>query len=447
MRMRKCSVAFVSSLLLLVAAGAASRFNTEQWSHQARISRPRHNRANTPVLIETALTPEVLNIARPDLADLRVLDLKEKELPYALRSAHSRLITSPLKVKLYNQTYIKGRQSSVVADFGRSVLKNRIEVATPGANFRRKTLVEGSDEGTNWRVVQENEFLFNIRPDSAGGGFAKSHVSLPDNNQRYLRITVFNAPDDTDRVPITDVRAWRYVVQRPDVVAVTIRNVNVEEKAEEKRTDITLDLGYAKMKLHELTLRFSNTDFLRYVTLYGRDREKLIVRTRSEEGPPREKEQEAPWEELTRSALYRFSTGGGSESITLSLEGKGRRYVQARIYNGDDVPLEFEEAEITRLQQYLAYPPSGPGDCTLYFGNKAAAAPEYDIVHYIDRLRKAGLGTAYIGSAVPNPSFTAKEAPFTWGERYSILIWLVLLIALAVLSLVVYREVKAARAG
>ncbi len=446
--MRKLASVGILAVALAAAlaeSAVAAGGDMARWSHTAPIQ---VEGAPQKGVVEFTLKSEVFDLARPDLADLRVVSDTRQEAPYVLRATREKRHKVPLQVRLYNRTYLSGRQSSVTVDFGQKVMKNRIEVLTPGANFRRKVLIEGSDDGTTWQKVRDGAFLFRIGGGPGAASFDKNTITLPPNDQRYLRITVYNAPDDPERIDIRDLRASHVVHERPETAPVPILSSEVAHKEKEHATEITLDLGHRKLPLYEVQLRFGEANFFRRVSIAGRNSKERIVRTLVEDGSPREERVEEPWSRIASGAVYRYSSGGSvEESLLIKLTDARYRYLRVRIDDGDDPPLRFEGAEINRLVYYLAFQPKWEGDYTLYVGNASARLPRYDIVHYIDRLRGEGVFPAEQGEVGPNPTFAPPSERLPWGERYKGIIWIVLLGVLAVLGLLVYRQIKSAPAA
>lgn len=412
-----------------------------KWSHFAEI---RMEQTPGQGIVEVELTPDVFDFARPDLADLRVVAAAE-HVGYVLRSAEGRVSEVPLSVKLFNRTYAPGKQSSVTVAFGQRVLKNRVRVVTPGTNFRRKAMVEGSDDGQNWQRIVEDVFLFRIAGGPAGAPYDRSVVALPDNNQRYLRVTVYNGTDDPGRIEIQDVKASRLVRTPPQTARVPI--VGSEAIEEERGTEITLDLGYRHLPIHEIELRFSDPNFFRRVLVSGRDRKERIVRTPVEDAPAHEKKVEEPWRHITGGVIYRYSSRGlQDQSLVLSIRGARYRYLRVRVANADDAPLHYQGASVTRLVHYAVFQPEASTRYSLYFGNVEAQKPSYDIRHYIDRLRAEGVHQGALGKAMENPTFGQPEPAAPWSERHKELLWLALLAAVAVLALLIYRMARSAPA-
>jgi hypothetical protein len=412
-----------------------------EWSHVAPIAVRQMPRAG---LVEFTLTPEVFDLAQGDLCDLRVVTDAADELGYALRIAEGKEESVPLAIALYNRTYIPGKQSSITVDFGAKILKNRIEVITPGTNFRRQVLVEGADDGLSWQKVREGAFLFRISQDSLRNAYDKDEVSLPDNDQRYLRVTVYNAPDDPKQVDVKNVKAWCVVRRPPETVPVPLVVTGPSEDQKNKRTEITLDLGHRNLPLYELALDFSNADFYRHVRISGRNATERVVKTRVEDAPELEKKVAEPWTDVGGGSVYRYSSGGSvDESLALGLSGARYRYLRVQIENADDPPLQFRSAQVKRLVYYVAFQAKGKA-CSLFFGNPRAQRPSYDIVNYSERLRKEGCVAISLGKVVPNPAYAQAEKVIPWSERHKSIIWVALLGVAVVLLLLVYRMAKSA---
>lgn len=424
----------------LAGIASAGEFKIDQWPYTAPI---KIENLGDKRLVEFALTPEVYDMARPNLKDLRVGKDDAKEIGYVRKRGSEATQEVPIQVTLYNRSYVPGKRSSITVDFGSRVIKNRISVKTPGTNFRRKVSVEASDDGESWGMVRDGAYLFRVREsDGNAGEFDKHFVAIPDNNQRYLRITVLGGADDPDVVPIEDVKAFRQIRTIPETVPVPILSSKAEAK--KRTTDIHLDLGFRNLPLYNVELGFSDADFFRKVTVEGRNAEKRTVRTPVEDSPALERTVNVPWQRVTTGKIYRFSGGGAvEESLRVSLKGARYRYLRIQVRNDDNPPLHFTGASVRRLVGYLTFPAEKGSRYALYLGNHKAAKPRYDVGHYLDRMR--GVYKAVLGKLEPNPAYTKAEKPIPWSERHKEIIWLALLAMLAALGLLVYRIAASAR--
>jgi hypothetical protein len=420
-------------------AAAEETVQMAEWSHRADVQLAGEPEAG---LAEVPLPPEVLDIARSDLADLRLVDAAGRQTPHTVRVARGSTRRVELRADLLNRTYRPGESSSATVDFGREVLKNRLEVDTPGTDFRRRVQVEASDDARSWQVARAAAFLFRI---SRPHGYEKNEVAIPENDQRYLRITVYNASDDPERVQIRSVRAWqRTHTPAAEVLLETVRTEVIQQR-EDRRTDITLDLGHRNLPLARLELDFVDANFFRRAEVFGRERLQEVVETPREQAPPVRETREAPWRYITAALLYRYSAGDrADESLTVDLDPAQYRYVQVRVHNQDNPPLALRAARVTRFETYLAFEPRGPGGYTLCLGNPEARKPLYDLPRYADRLRRQGIVGATVGPLQPNPLYGEGGEGPPWSERHRGIIWIALLVAGLVLGLLIYRETKRA---
>ena len=420
-------------------------------------------------LVEFELTPEAISKARGDLSDLRLTDGAGNIVPYVIRVDRGKAgkETPYEPARTYNPVYVSGKQSSVTVDFGNTATRTEIDVLTPGTNFRRRVMVEASPDGQSWQVLGKSDWLFNVVHEN--GQYAKSRVGLPDNDFRYLRVTVFHAPDDPAELPIEKVLA-RYVKSTPPVTAeVEVGSITVTEKPRLKATEIEADLGFEKLPLCEVKLAFEDKLFMRRVEVLGRDSKTLTITQPVANAPARRRQVDAPWRSLGGGIIHRFGgltasrfggltasrfggltasrLDGGEASANLSLPlNDGCRYLKLRIYNGDDAPLKFVNAGLTvrRLQQYVAFQAKAAGPYKLYLGNDKAPAPRYDLSHFADRLRAESVTKATLGLVAENPSFEPFEKAIAWSERHKGAIWAAMIFLGLVLVFMVGRQLRKA---
>ena len=401
-------------------------------------------------VVEFSLPDEVFAKARADLGDLRLVGAPGESVPYVLRVDRGKAerSVSSRPVKMYNRTFLPGKQSSVTLDFGKAEHKTRIDVDTSGVNFRRRVTVEASEDGRKWQVLRKTAWLFRIGP--GGGRFEMNRVNLPDNNFRYIRVTVFNAPDDPEKVEIRQVRSWRVQVKAapPQTVAVEVVSTSVAQKPKDKTTEIAVDMGLQKPPLYELDMSFDDVNFLRRLEILGRNRRKRTILERFEDAPPRKREVDEPWKPVAGGTVYRLTGGDDKPQSSTRFRfsaGEARyRYLLVRIHNGDNAPLKFTGLKVRRFQHYLAFQAAADGPHTLYLGNDAAAKPQYDLAHFIGRLRAEGVTEVGVGLVQPNTEFAEKEKVVPWSERHKGLLWVVLLAVLLVMGVLVVRRIRQA---
>ncbi len=167
----------------------------------------------------------------PDLRDLRVVVNRTEETAYVIRTNYGSTSHVQLPTRLYNRTFVGDRESTVTVDFESKVLKNRVQVMTPGTNFRRKVRVQGSDDGENWGTIRDGAFLFRVqRGDAKSRAYEGNVVTFPDNDQQYLRVTVYNGEDDKGALEILAVKAFQHKRTPAETLPVPVVSTQVAQK-------------------------------------------------------------------------------------------------------------------------------------------------------------------------------------------------------------------------
>ena len=454
--MKKALRTGVASLVVLLAtaAGRAAAPDLAAWTHVVPVEL-----AEQPAkgLVEVELTPEVIAGVRPDLADLRVMTKAGEAVPYVGNVyAGDAKYSSPIAALLTNPVYLPGKQSSVTADFGARATRSRIDVYTPGTNFRRRVSVEASQDGTAWEVLKQTDWLFRVNYE--GGTFEKSQVLLPDNDFRFLRVTVFNAPDDPEQVAIRSLVAWR-LTETPSRITDAPAKVITGDNKTLRATEIEADLGCENLPLYDVRLAFDDPVFLRRVEVFGRNLRTRTIIEPVENAQPRTWEVEEPWTSLGGGSIYRLPAGQGQEAVSgLSLgimwehqmpgvEPPARilgqyRYLLVRVFNADDQPLKFAGMNVRRLREFVSFRAEPAGPYQIYFGNAEAARPNYDLESFAERLRAEGVTVAKLGTVGVNPLFAATVKVVPWSERHAVLLWSTLVVVLAVLTGLVLRQAR-----
>lgn len=420
-------------------AGKAEKENLlPGWQWRAAVEA---NEKPSKGLVEFEVTSAVFDGARPDLADLRILAGTD-QLPWVLRRPRGTGRTERDECELYNRTNRPGRSDRVTVRFEEEVMKDSLRIMTSGENFKRAVTVEGSPNGAEWELLQDGKFLFDISTE-AGGRHRKNRIRLPRNNFRYLRLTVHHDPDDLDKIAIEDVKSYRTVGKPAPVKEVPVVNVLSELDTTENQTIVTVDVGYRNLPLRGMTLDFEEENFHRHATVKGRNHETREIRRRIESGGERTQTVEEPWTTVERTHVYRYTAGTGrDESVEIDLEGAGYRYIRVDIHNEDNAPLTLTDVSADRYLTYAAFQPRGTEHWRLYFGNPGAAKPDYDLAHYADRLRSEGVTPAIVGVRTPWDVEEPDLPPLS--EQYREWLWIMLLLAVAVVGWMVWRQAQSA---
>ncbi|MCX7935585.1 MAG: DUF3999 domain-containing protein, partial [Planctomycetota bacterium] len=340
---------------LVVFACQAKTAELAGWSKRAEILVPGAPRAG---VVEFALVPEVYAAARPDLGDLLVTDAAGQVVPHILRQ-ETGSVTQEKRLapaSIINRVHSPKQFSAAVLDFGTPLLKSGVEIDTAGENFRRQVKVEASDDGQTWQVLKKSAWLFRI--GAGRGADDRKRVELPDNNFRFLRVTVFHAPDDPEEVEIVSAVAWQVTKKStpPDLVEWKIASLQIHTDEEvSKTTTVDIDVGYENLPFYAIELTVADENFMRSAEVLGRNRTTRVIETRVEDGPMRSTEVEEPWQHIATGTIHRFTAAGETDEC-LRLEanaGGGWRYLRVRIFNHDNPPLQISSARVWGINRYV----------------------------------------------------------------------------------------------
>jgi len=161
----------------------------------------------SPGFVRLVITPEIFDESHGSLNDLRVIDESNRLVPHVIHWGRVKEIQSHegRPDRLLNAAFVPGTYARATADFGETTEKNHIKVHLSGQNYRRRALLEGSNDSRTWEVVAEDIWLFDV--SLPGQTFKVDTIQFPTNNFRYLRLTVYNMADDPRRITIETVNS------------------------------------------------------------------------------------------------------------------------------------------------------------------------------------------------------------------------------------------------
>lgn len=108
------------------------------------------------------------------------------------------------------------------------------------------------------------------------------------------------------------------------------------------------------------------------------------------------------------------------------------------VHNGDDAPVRFTSVQAQMLQRSLCFEAAAGAAYTLYYGDRALAAPRYDYASWFARQPNAVVGT--LGAEAANPSYEPRPDARPFTERHPALLWIVLVVVVLGLGAVALRS-------
>jgi Protein of unknown function (DUF3999) len=372
-----------------------------------------------------ALDRDVYEMARGDLGDLRVVtaDASRRVVPYVL----DRGSEGPARVvpRVVDRGFVRGRSEGETLDFGERTWKREIGLRLSGDNFRRRVVVEGSDDAARWETLTDSAYVFAVPGPPAARYEA---VAIPDNEQRYLRVTVLHGEGDPERVEVEEVWGWT-TSRRQGPGTTFLPGTSRTEDPRRRETLLTLDLGARRQPFRGIVLEVADPRFMRGVAVEAR------------RDPPRgrlgEERRPVYWAPLGAASIYRYDDHGRrEESLRLDVAGR-EQALRLRIRNGDDEPLRIGGVTVLAPVERVLFEASSGESYRLTYGTQGLGPPAFDLARTIGSLEDWGASAREARLGPPRRSPDGKGLP--WTETHPELLWLGLLSAVLVLGGLTWR--------
>ena len=334
-----------------------------------------------PGLIKLELPAETLNVARPGLEDLRILDSAGGEVPYVIeRGGPTRRVSREAKAFGVSM----GATSTVLTlETGVTAPLDGVTLTTPAKTFIKAVRVDGSADGKRWRVLAHGLPFF--RQPS---GVSQLDLPFPAGAWPFLRVTV-----DDHRSPPVPFTAARIQVAALDPASRVPVEVRIAERAEGPgETRLTLHLGAAHLRLAALHVDSPEPFFTRRVSLAARQIDGDIIQEKT----------------LAEGAIFRSALPGRPASSQLSVPMElttPSRELLLLVRNEDSPPLQISALRAERRPVYLFFMAGRGGPHVLLTGNRLAAAPRYDLASLGVDVTGSDATTQRPAALGPNPDY------------------------------------------
>ncbi|HEX2854631.1 MAG TPA: hypothetical protein VHO24_15475 [Opitutaceae bacterium] len=340
-------------------------------------------------IVKFALPPATLDLARPGLEDLRVVDAAGREIPFFVEEPRATETPAAIRTPKSLRTTLGDTFTQILIATGTDDPLDAIVLVTPAKGFIKAARVELSPDGETWETISPGTPVFRQY------GSEQLRLSLEGRRAAQVRITI----DDTRSppVPFMVVRmASAATAPRSITMPLEIRVLRREEFAGE--SVLTLDLGAANVPLAALEFVTTEPLFIRKLTFSvrgvadGRAIERIL-----DSGP----------------SIYRVALDGLPPSARLEVPvgfTAPSRELFVHIANDNSPPLTIQQVKGTQHPRWLAFRAAEPGTFALLTGNPRAAAPRYDLALLATSLKATPPRSLEVGPAEPNPLYRRPDA-------------------------------------
>jgi uncharacterized protein DUF3999 len=375
---RRQSASFVLIAATILFAGAAQAMSPNEWQY----AQPLDVKAGG--LVRINLAPETLDLSRPHLEDLRILDPSGHEVSYFIDQPAPRS-ESILPAKQFRAEIERNATRLVIASGTNAPLQGvRLETAGT-AEFIKAVRIEGSHDANKWRQLGDREPIFRT-----SGGVAQLETSFPDGVWEFLRLTI----DDSRTAPVPFTGAEVLVAR--STAATEAMPVTITSRDESPGiTRIALNLWAANLTPASVQIETSEPLFTRVVTVAV----PTVVGDDIAETP------------LSTSVVYRVDLNGKTESrLDIPVEGQIQsRELLLLISNGDSPPLTITQVRGQRRPVHVTFLAREPGQYSLLSGNHQCAAPNYDLSAMATDLKKVAATEIMPGPRSANPDYKPND--------------------------------------
>lgn len=418
-------VKYIALLLFLAWAGNAPGVKPEiRYFHYERTIQ------NTPPIAGqtcVAVDPAIFSNAAPDLVDLRIYR-GTMETPFILRQAEA--TTHPEQgVSLVN---LGRRGGHTVFDAPMPMGKySDLQLDVTGKNFIATVEVSGSQTPTGKAHTNIGSYtIFDLTREKLG---RSTVLHLPLSNFRYLHFRI-DGPIAPENITGLTVLSGRTSKPRYETI---VASSHVVQKGRDTVIRFTVP-AHTPVDRVEFVPGASPKNFSRAV--------KIQVQPVK---PPKSSESEEPpapsisYGNLLR--VHRVEQGHHLNEERLSVDAPqvfwstATRWV-ITIDNGDDTPISLHTVRLQMVERDLCFHAAGGTGYTLFYGDSALAAPQYDYAALFTP--KPDSTKASLGPERANPVYQPRPDTRPFTEKHPALLWIALVLAILLLALIAIRSAR-----
>lgn len=365
----------------------------------ARPHRAHYVRVNLPLSIDPG--------AGGDYPDLRVIDERGREYPYALDPLRPQV--DARGVPLIDVGFVARRGTQGVVDLGTSgALADAVTLdvdADQRPTYFERVALDASDDRHTWRVIRDDAIVYRVAQDD---GHANTTLTFPPTRSRWIRVRVL---DPSAAFPLTGARVEPAAPPEPSPARVAIAPERDDTAA------------------HVQSWTFSAAVPVRAIAVSFADGGALYQRAVSIATSNDAKD----WSAAGDGTIAHFAEGGAHTTVCFTET--TARYVRVTVRNGNDAPVRRLHPTLLARPHAIVF--ASGGTRRLVSGNPKADAPTYDLT--------ARLAVEPWNAADAATGMTASNAGFRdarpIGERFPWLVTGALLASALALGLIALRSI------
>jgi hypothetical protein len=355
---------------------------------------------------QIAVSPELTSAAKSDLSDLRIMDGKQRQVPYLIRH---------VSMDLSRTTFTEYPVLDIHTDSTRTVVElavkggegtDKISLVMGNTAVERFTSLSGSNDRRQWFIIQEHILLRSMGSDGSGS-FVQS-VYFPYSRYPYLKLVIYNGYSDP--LNILNAGIYRDAKGAEPVNWITNPLPSIVQKDSSNGYTYVHINHNAPYLLDRLLFQISSPRFYnRRVQLF-----ELI-------------------DKGNRTLLADAALSSAAEPVITLARVKAKSLL-LQIENGDNPPLAIASVRSVQVPQYIvAYLEKGEV-YHLLAGNPDAPLPQYDLTQFKDSIPSKIVTLSY----GPLLAVAQEERNVFWQES-RFWLWPAIVVMVLVLGLLTHR--------
>jgi hypothetical protein len=405
--------------LLFALPCSASSFDERLWEKYAEITGPQ--RPVKSALAGIYLEPYQLGGTgtKNPLADLRVMTDRKEETPWQILVQRPEKKPRELSARTRNLSQMPGGETWVELQIDqKSSRSDMIEVVTTDNNFSRQVQVQGSSDGVSWNTIRKDGVIFD---NSRNEKSRLTSISFSPSGYRYLALKIAN----NGEAPLTISALKVFEDARSDGQTYSIQGLSgsIETNPDRKETSMIVTMNLI-FPLNRLKVMTPDRNFQRTVE----------VQIKRDNGD---------WSSWASGTIYNFDTSAIRESsMIIDMPEIATREFRLIFKYYDNRPLQAVSVAGEGYRRLLVYKHDPERKQYLFWGNPAAKTPQYDLAGLVARQKLNEIPVMQLGKSMPNAQFAGDNARKPFTERYKLLLYGVVGLAIAGLVFLQYRVFK-----
>lgn len=306
-----------------------------------------------------------------------------------------------------------------------------VDVDVTTKNFIATVAVTGSQTETGTEGTELGMFtIFDLTGQKLG---RSTVLHLPESDFRYLYFAITGPikPEDVQGISVERVAAQQKFV----TVAATNQ---VKQTGRETQAELTVPARVPADRV-EFEVGAQPENFSRDVTVRAEPVVPANERTDAEPAPAAEAAGNLLRVHETHDGVRIDEDHLAVDAPLVDFGARDSRWT-VTVENGDDAPLAIAKVQLEMAERQLCFDAAAGASYTLYYGDPALGAPQYDYATLFTPEKDAAQGT--LGPEENNPAYQARpdQRPFT--ERHPGLLWVALILVVVVLGGVALRTAQ-----